>query len=915
MKSLYTTIAILTLITHHTEALAAPPKSSTPTTEDESTTVDSTLNVEEDTDNALNEQTPEGDNPVFTEAVSLNNDSTEILALTDEEALAEYERAQYFLKAFGKEMPSTFYPHDMQIVLDQTAAMFAVVEINPYTQSVQFDSGTLIPFLMEHLLPTPLEEALGIEPDEILSEGTLQQIGFQLQVDMKRQMITLTSPLAFRKNVNIYLRPQTRIVTFQPKGVRPLSGYVNMSHAFNHAGLYNSYNGMYNMNVNWKDWVFQSDFQYNSVLEQGTTVTGGRVVKDLPNKRIRMTLGDNSSPNTDLFLEKPPLASGFQEPIFGLDISHVGQFDRMRRRANDFIHLLFVEEISRVSIEVNGVSVYNEIMVPGKYELQDFPFQTGRNDIFILQVSESGAIQEEQVEYFHNPSMLPKGQKEYQLVSGLPYNDTNNLAQMNFNRYTNLAYFRYGLTDKIGTTAYLQTVNNSIVLGTIGEYGFGSNIASMELAYSNNERGQTGTAMRLQAYSSNSNYFTEGLNFVPNYYTLNVDIRSPNFDANLKEIAEVNDIRSIISPSLIWQLTTFCQFQFSAIIRDSRDTKDTQALEMRSYYRTKQWLFDVSLERSFGTFDNDVFVFVNATWRPKGSQRNRMNYRYNDRAGMHSLSANLWPEKNNFTNYRWQTDFIDSDNVTHDAIMRYQDLGHTWATRINRSTNGGLHSHEVTLDYDGPRALVDVSHTRPAEWYPTTTMNVNTAVAFVGKHWGISRPINESFAILFPNNEGLKDSTIRFQNGSILNKYSPAVYPFLGNYQTYEMGIQSAEVPIGLDLGPQQYFLNAGLNSGQAIPVGKPGGIIMATAVMLQPNGQPFDLEVGHFTNVKNPELSVQFFTNRTGRLYVQGLKSGDYTIEFVGNKYTKLIITIPKDAESPLDLGTIMLQPQQKEQ
>ena len=99
------------------------------------------------------------------------------------------------------------------------------------------------------------------------------------------------------------------------------------------------------MNVNWKDWVFQSDFQYNSVLEQGTTVTGGRVVKDLPNKRIRMTLGDNSSPNTDLFLEKPPLASGFQEPIFGLDISHVGQFDRMRRRANDFIHLLFVERI------------------------------------------------------------------------------------------------------------------------------------------------------------------------------------------------------------------------------------------------------------------------------------------------------------------------------------------------------------------------------------------------------------------------------------------------------------------------------------------------------------------------------------------------------------------------------------------
>ena len=61
----------------------------------------------------------------------------------------------------------------------------------------------------------------------------------------------------------------------------------------------------------------------------------------------------------------------------------------------------------------------------------------------------------------------------------------------------------------------------------------------------------------------------------------------------------------------------------------------------------------------------------------------------------------------------------------------------------------------------------------------------------------------------------------------------------------------------------------------------------MATATFMKSNGQPFDLEVGYFINAKEPELKVQFSTNRTGKLFVQGLKSGTYTVEFVA-KNTK---------------------------
>ena len=166
------------------------------------------------------------------------------------------------------------------------------------------------------------------------------------------------------------------------------------------------------------------------------------------------------------------------------------------------------------------------------------------------------------------------------MVSGLPYTETNSLLDIDTSRPTNLAYLRYGLTDQIGTTVYIQTVQRNSVFGSILEYGFGSNITSVEVAHSSNSQGQTGNALRLQAYSSNPNYFTEGLSYIPNYYTLNIDYRSQEFDRDLSGMLDLstNNIRGIISPSVIWQLTTW-QLQMSGIWTDNREIKDTQSVE------------------------------------------------------------------------------------------------------------------------------------------------------------------------------------------------------------------------------------------------------------------------------------------------------------------------------------------------
>ena len=857
--------------------------------------------------------------------------SAEALAKTDSESLAavdpendlaindrraEEEKAKFFMKAFGVEMPTIFYPHDMRVTLDRNITVVMVVDINPYSQEVLFRTALLMPFLQEYLLADPLNEQFGTELPETMDAEYLKQQGFTFELNMKYQSIDITSPVELRRIQDVFLRSKPNVVSLQSAiGKKPISGYVNMSHDLNIATNSLLYNAGYRANVNIEDWVVQSEFSYNMGADQKIAVSGGRVVKDFEKQRFRMTLGDNGSPNLRTSIQKQPLASGFQQTIFGVDVSQTLQVFGPTQQPKKFRHLVVVPEEARVDISINGRQVYSRILLSGKYDFQDFPFQNGRNNITFLVVGREGVLEETTLEYFHNPSLLPKGQYEYKAVSGMPYKSVSNLVEIDANRLTNLAYLRYGITNQIGATGYIQTVRDNLVVGGIGETAFQDNVLSMEMAYSNNAMDKSGNAIRLQAYSSNTGYLTQTIKVLPSYYALSLTYMSPEFDSALSDIGVSNDMKTIISPSMIWPISASSQVQATMNFQSLYSGKNSQSYRVRAFYRLNQWQLNLSLQQTIDAEERDFSFYTTAMWRPKQTPRNRYTHRYSSSSKQHSFSANIRPENNKALNYQWSSNLIDVRNISHNGGVQYQTKGHNMSARFNRTSSSGLSNNEYGFNYFGPRGLIDITHSRYQDRGLSTSMSLNTALAFVDRHWGISRPISNSFAILYPNNESMDDSRIVFSGGSILDKYSAAVFPNLGNYQGYELKIDSTDVPLGLDLGSQNYFLQGGLNSGQAIPVGKPGGIIIAQATLLKPDGEPLEMDVGYFVHVEDPELTVQFFTNRSGRLFVQGLKSGDYTIDMLGDRYETLTVTIPKDVKSPFDLGEITLTITEQEQ
>ena len=212
---------------------------------------------------------------------------------------AEEEKAKAFMKAFGIEMPTIFYPHEMKVVLDRNITVVLLVDINPYSEEAIFHTDTLMPFLQEYLLLEPLNERFGFDLPETMDKDFLQQKGFSLDIEMKYQTIDLTSPVELRRKQDIFVGSASRrILSLQSTtGTQPISGYVNMTHDLNVAAETLMYNGNYRGNVNIEDWVVQSELTCNTLAEKRTIISGGRVIKDFQKEQLRLTLGDNGSPN------------------------------------------------------------------------------------------------------------------------------------------------------------------------------------------------------------------------------------------------------------------------------------------------------------------------------------------------------------------------------------------------------------------------------------------------------------------------------------------------------------------------------------------------------------------------------------------------------------------------------------------
>lgn len=194
----------------------------------------------------------------------------------------------------------------------------------------------------------------------------------------------------------------------------------------------------------------------------------------------------------------------------------------------------------------------------------------------------------------------------------------------------------------------------------------------------------------------------------------------------------------------------------------------------------------------------------------------------------------------------------------------------------------------------------------------TATLNFATSLVFADGHFGVARPVSDSFVIL-SRHETLKNSRLVVQpseSGPIAQSdfLGGPVIPNLTAYSVDEIDFEVEDLPIGYDLAGAAFDFSTTFRSGAIEQVGSAASVsAIGTAIGL--DGAAFSFAPGEIMPLDEESASKpqQIFTNATGRFAAPNLQAGAYRISFsVDGKNFESVFTIEPDAIGLVRLGEL---------
>jgi outer membrane usher protein len=113
---------------------------------------------------------------------------------------------------------------------------------------------------------------------------------------------------------------------------------------------------------------------------------------------------------------------------------------------------------------------------------------------------------------------------------------------------------------------------------------------------------------------------------------------------------------------------------------------------------------------------------------------------------------------------------------------------------------------------------------------------------------------------------------------------------------------------MGLDLGRDTFQIHPSYRSGTVLDVGT-DATVLADGVLVGDDGKPLALLAGKITPLGTPgAAALDFFTNRTGRFRIEGLKPGAYELRVPADSANTAHVEIPASTVGVYRLGDVMI-------
>ncbi|MES2339624.1 MAG: fimbrial biogenesis outer membrane usher protein [Pseudomonadota bacterium] len=592
---------------------------------------------------------------------------------------------------------------------------------------------------------------------------------------------------------------------------------------------------------------------------------GSRLVFDDEANLVRWTAGDLQT-----------VSRGFQSApdIAGLSVFRsysVLQPQTIIRPRGDRSFRL--DRNATVEVQVNGQIVRRLQLTPGNYDLRDFPFTQGSNDIRLSVLDDTGRSELLRFNLFLDQSQLAKGLSEFGLYAGV-MSPLGPRGPRYGDDWAATGFYRRGITDRLTLGANVQADKTTRMGGVevITATPLGSLAANFSL--SDIDRVGSGYAgtLTFQRLIQRRGGQADSL-------TLFAETRSRRFGP-IGGFVPDNQFSAEFGGGYSHAFDERLYAGVDARYSVGRGAQtDLHSYRLSGGYRisnTANLTGDVRWERdSFGSrFGALVSLLV--------------------RLGRSSSIRGDYETKDNRTRASFQTlhgQGVGSYNVTADVERSDRGSGFNF--------NGNYYANRAELGLSHFGTFDGTFGSRTSE---RTSLRIGTSLALADGAFSVGRPIYDSFAIVTPHrNLDRADVVVEptpFGFTANTGALGAATQPSLSSYAERTLTIDAPGAPSGVDLGQGSFRLLPPYRSGYRLVVGSDYSVT-AMGRMQDVDGDPVSLVTGTATELAHPDRApVTVFTTRDGRFAATGLAPGTWRIAMLDAKKSTFTITIPDTAK-----------------
>ncbi|HEY1750667.1 MAG TPA: fimbria/pilus outer membrane usher protein [Caulobacteraceae bacterium] len=571
-----------------------------------------------------------------------------------------------------------------------------------------------------------------------------------------------------------------------------------------------------------------------------------------------------------------------------------------------------LERASTVQTIINGRTVQQIRLAPGVYNLNDFPFAQGANNVQLLIQDDSGQREALNFSIFFDRSLLKTGLTEFGLYGGVESSNIGGSVD-----YTGVpavtGFVRHGFNDWLTAGANFQADSHVQMAGVESLWGTKIGAIGADLAVSHADVGGAGFALNL-GYNLLQQLGEKGQS---QSVVATVQYRSPNF-ATAGELTNFNHgalgvplggVTPVIGPV---NPATQNQYAVQAGLNYNRTFSDYSFVGANVNYAVGRagaanlGQFQVSYGRQLTETANAVLDFeYDTSGIAKGfSVRLSLTKRFG-RTGSVRGDYDSAQRLGQVTVQDSHGRGVGSWNATGTLQGGAGQVG--LDGDVEYMANRGQLGLAQSTSYDpGGHAITDMR----------TTARFDTAIAFTGGHVAIGQPIFDSFAILAPH-ESLKGAPVVVDpspDGVLASSgpLGPALVSDIGSYSVRTVAYDVPRAPTGYDIGSGALRVDAPYRAGYFVEVGSDYSVTVIGR-LTDADGKPIPLLAGHLIEEAGGQAShksVEFFTSRDGRFAASGLRPGKWRIVMPTDPETTVEIEVPKNDATLVRVGDLRATP-----